>query len=83
LVAFNLSRNERSLVQQFLVREFHSSAICKGFYPLVAHSALPKWLYSRDNTRLKTQGVNLLRMDVGKLLPKQKGDYIHNPFAGE
>jgi hypothetical protein len=78
-VAFNLSRNERSLVRQFLVREFHSSAICKGFYPLVAHSALPKWLYSRDNRRLNT-GVNPLRMDVGKLLLQQKAHYIHNPL---
>jgi hypothetical protein len=40
-VAFDLSGEKRRLVQ-FLVGEFHSSAICKRFNPLVAHSAPPR-----------------------------------------
>src|SRR6478672_12670257 len=45
-VAFHLSGKKRPL-GQFLVGEFHSSAICKRFNPLVAHSAPPKWRFSR------------------------------------
>jgi hypothetical protein len=54
-VPFHLSGEKCHLVQ-FLVREFHSSAICKRFDPLVAHSA-DKWRFNRNNTRLKTQDV--------------------------
>ena len=39
-VAFDLSCEKRLLVQ-FLVGEFHSSAICERFNPLVTHSAPP------------------------------------------
>jgi len=39
-VAFDLSGEKRPLVQ-FLVGEFHSSAICQRFDPLAAHSAPP------------------------------------------
>jgi hypothetical protein len=39
-VAFDLSGEKRLLVQ-FLGGEFHSSAICKRFIPLVAHAAPP------------------------------------------
>ena len=37
-VAFDLSGKKRTL-GEFLVGKFHSSAICKRFDPLVAHSA--------------------------------------------
>jgi hypothetical protein len=39
-VPFDLSGEKRALVQ-FLVGEFHSSAICKRFDPLIAHLAPP------------------------------------------
>ena len=51
-VAFDLSGEKRPLVQ-FLVGEFHSSAICKRLNPLVAHSAPPRWRFSRDKTPLR------------------------------
>jgi hypothetical protein len=47
-VAFDLSGDKRAVVQ-FLAGEFHSSAICKSFDPLVAHSA-PQVAIQRDNT---------------------------------
>jgi hypothetical protein len=52
-VAFDLSGEKRPLVQ-FLVGEFHSSTICKRFYPLVAHSAPPSG-DSVEIIRRKTQ----------------------------
>jgi hypothetical protein len=45
-VAFDLSGEEHHLVQ-FLVGEFHSSAICKRFDPLVAHLAPQVAIQSR------------------------------------
>jgi hypothetical protein len=49
-VAFDLSGKKRAL-GEFLVGKFHSSAICKHFDPLVAHSAPPSGDPFRDNTR--------------------------------
>jgi hypothetical protein len=46
-VTFNLSGDERPLIRQFLVSEFHSSAICKSFNLLVAwHS---QFLHGREH----------------------------------
>src|SRR5580700_10222230 len=53
-VAFDLSGDKRPLVQ-FLVGEFHSSAICKRFDPLVAHSAPPNGGSVEIIRALKTQ----------------------------
>lgn len=45
-VAFDLSGKKRTL-GEFLVGKFHSSAICKRFDPLVAHSAPQVAIQSR------------------------------------
>jgi hypothetical protein len=54
-VAFDLSGKKRPL-GQFLVGEFHSSAIRQRFNPLVAHSAPPSG-DSVEIIRLKTHDV--------------------------
>src|ERR1700690_917730 len=53
IVALDLSGEKRLLVQ-FLVGGFQSSTMRQRFNPLGVHSA-PKWRFSRDHTRLKTQ----------------------------
>jgi hypothetical protein len=56
------------LVQQFLVGELHSPAICKRFYPLVArHSQL---LHEREHKcRLSFRMRRKTRFTQGHLLP--------------
>src|SRR5450631_2450728 len=66
-VAFNLSGEKRRLVQ-FLGGEFHSSAICQRFNPLVAHAAPPKWR-SIEIIRLESaRWINLLCAAPSRLL---------------
>jgi hypothetical protein len=68
-VAFDLGGEKRLLVQ-FLVGEFHSSAICKRFNPLVAHSAPPSGDSVEIIRALRLKMYESSRMALGTLLSK-------------
>ena len=59
-IPFDLSGEKRALVQ-FLVGEFHSSAICKRSDPLIAHSAPPNGDSVEIIRALDSRCVKLLR----------------------